>query len=90
MLVFKNKSDVPGCMDEGEIREVGPTFPGQRAGALLFIFGHVADTDHQALHLDAIQTHRWTIMTCSAMTGMNLQKGLEWVVQDAKDRLFMY
>jgi len=29
-------------------------------------------------------------MTCSAMTGMNLQEGLEWVVQDAKARLFLY
>ena len=44
----------------------------------------------QGLQLEAIKTHKWTIMTCSAMTGMNLQKGLEWVVQDAKDRLFLY
>jgi ADP-ribosylation factor-like protein 2 len=29
-------------------------------------------------------------MTCSAMTGENLQEGLQWVVQDAKDRLFLY
>ncbi|GAB7356084.1 hypothetical protein MBLNU459_g6696t2 [Dothideomycetes sp. NU459] len=64
LLVFKNKSDVPGCMDEAEIRK--------------------------ALQLDTIKTHRWTIMTCSAMTGHNLQEGLSWVVQDAKDRLFLY
>jgi len=47
-------------------------------------------TETQALRLDAIQTHKWTIMTCSAMTGRNLQEGLQWVVQDAKDRLFLY
>ncbi|KAL1303867.1 hypothetical protein AAFC00_000322 [Neodothiora populina] len=64
LLVFKNKSDVPGCMNEAEIRE--------------------------ALRLDDIHTHTWTIMTCSAMTGHNLQEGLQWVVQDAKDRLFLY
>jgi ADP-ribosylation factor-like protein 2 len=29
-------------------------------------------------------------MACSAMTGMNLQEGLQWVVQDAKDRLFLF
>lgn len=29
-------------------------------------------------------------MTCSALTGMNLREGLEFVVQDAKDRLFLY
>ncbi|KAJ4373211.1 ADP-ribosylation factor-like protein 2 [Neocucurbitaria cava] len=64
LLVFKNKSDVPGAMSEDEVRE--------------------------GLRLDAIKTHKWTIMTCSAMTGMNLHEGLEWVVQDAKARLFLY
>ncbi|ORY13434.1 ADP-ribosylation factor [Clohesyomyces aquaticus] len=42
------------------------------------------------LHLDSIKTHKWTIMACSAMTGLNLHEGLEWVVQDAKARLFLY
>lgn len=64
LLVFKNKSDVPGSMTEGEVR--------------------------QGLQLDSIKTHKWTIMACSAMTGMNLQEGLQWVVQDAKDRLFLF
>lgn len=44
----------------------------------------------KGLRLDAIRTHKWHIMTCSAMTGMNLQEGLEWVVRDAKERLFLY
>ncbi|KAI5199317.1 ARF/SAR superfamily [Aureobasidium subglaciale] len=44
----------------------------------------------EALRLDAIHTHRWNIMECSALTGLNLQEGLQWVVQDAKDRLFLY
>ncbi|KAL2220880.1 ADP-ribosylation factor family-domain-containing protein [Thermoascus aurantiacus ATCC 26904] len=44
----------------------------------------------EGLRLDAIKTHKWTILPCSAMTGMNLNEGLEWVVQDAKDRLFLY
>ena len=44
----------------------------------------------KALALDRIQTHRWKILTCSAMTGLNLQEGIHWVVQDAKDRLFLY
>lgn len=29
-------------------------------------------------------------MTCSAITGQNLTESLQWVVQDAKDRLFLY
>ncbi|KAF1837412.1 ADP-ribosylation factor, partial [Decorospora gaudefroyi] len=64
LLVFKNKSDVPGAMTENEVR--------------------------MGLQLDAIKTHKWHILTCSAMTGMNLQEGFEWVVQDAKARLFLY
>ena len=47
-------------------------------------------TSTQGLQLDAIKTHRWTIVPCSAITGANLSQGLEWVVQDAKDRLFLY
>jgi len=44
----------------------------------------------QGLRLDDITTHKWTILPCSAMTGENLFEGLDWVVQDAKDRLFLY
>ncbi|KAE8448180.1 ADP-ribosylation factor-like protein 2 [Mollisiaceae sp. DMI_Dod_QoI] len=64
LLVFANKTDVNGCMDEGEIR--------------------------RGLQLDAIRTHKWHIIRCSAITGANLQEGLAWVVQDAKARLFLY
>ncbi|KAL8858161.1 MAG: hypothetical protein Q9178_005338 [Gyalolechia marmorata] len=44
----------------------------------------------KALALDSIKTHKWTIIQCSAITGRNVQEGIEWVVQDAKDRLFLY
>jgi ADP-ribosylation factor-like protein 2 len=44
----------------------------------------------QGLGLDAIQTHKWAILSCSAMSGLNLHEGLQWVVQDAKARLFLY
>ncbi|KAF2756898.1 ADP-ribosylation factor-like protein-like protein 2 [Pseudovirgaria hyperparasitica] len=64
LLVFKNKSDVPGAMTEDEVRE--------------------------SLQLDSIHTHTWNIMACSAITGLNLKEGLEWVVKDAKDRLFLF
>ncbi|RPB23199.1 ARF/SAR superfamily [Terfezia boudieri ATCC MYA-4762] len=42
------------------------------------------------LRLDQIKTHKWTIMRCSAMTGLNLKEGLTWVVEDAKERLFLF
>ncbi len=44
----------------------------------------------KGLELDSIHTHRWIVVPCSAITGENLEKGLAWVVQDAKDRLFLY
>ena len=44
----------------------------------------------KALELERIHTHRWQVVPCSAMTGENLDKGLGWVVQDARDRLFLY
>ncbi|KAF2492173.1 ARF/SAR superfamily [Lophium mytilinum] len=67
-------------------------------GASLLVFKNKSDVSGSmteddvrlALHLDSIKTHKWTIMACSAMTGMNLQEGLQWVVQDAKDRLFLF
>ncbi|KAJ5361718.1 Small GTPase superfamily ARF/SAR type [Penicillium brevicompactum] len=67
-------------------------------GASLLVFLNKTDVEHcmseqevrQRLDLDSIKTHKWTILPCSAMTGTNLNEGLEWVVQDAKDRLFLY
>lgn len=44
----------------------------------------------KGLQLDEIKTHKWTILPCSAMTGKNLQEGLDWVVKDAQERLFLY
>jgi hypothetical protein len=44
----------------------------------------------KALDLERILTHRWVVVPCSAITGENLAKGLDWVVQDARDRLFLY
>ncbi|KAJ9654410.1 ADP-ribosylation factor-like protein 2 [Neophaeococcomyces mojaviensis] len=64
LLIFLNKTDIPGCMSDDEV--------------------------HQKLELNQISTHRWIIVRCSAMTGENLEKGLAWVVQDARDRLFLY
>jgi ADP-ribosylation factor-like protein 2 len=86
LLVFKNKSDVSGAMTEDEVREVG----GGQGNVEVEGCCQANANRAQGLRLDAIKTHKWHIMTCSAMTGMNLQEGLEWVVQDAKARLFLY
>lgn len=80
LLVFKNKSDVPDSMSSDEIRRVGSVCSHDQQ----------CPNVRQALQLDSIKTHRWTIMACSAMTGDNLEAGLRWVVKDAQDRLFLY
>ncbi|KAH7162288.1 ADP-ribosylation factor family-domain-containing protein [Dactylonectria estremocensis] len=68
------------------------------AGASLLVFANKTDVDGcmteeeilSSLQLETIRTHRWHILPCSAMTGNNLKEGLAWVVDDAKQRLFLY
>ncbi|KAI9811041.1 MAG: hypothetical protein M1832_001071 [Thelocarpon impressellum] len=68
------------------------------AGRDLLVFANKVDVDgcmsedeiRQGLQLDAIRTHKWAIIRCSGITGSKLREGLEWVVQDAKQRLFLY
>lgn len=69
-------------MDEQEILDVRPGHPWRPEADTL--------TFSQGLRLEAIRTHRWHILRCSAMTGTNLKEGLAWVVEDAKKRLFLY
>ncbi|KAF2749388.1 ADP-ribosylation factor [Sporormia fimetaria CBS 119925] len=68
------------------------------SGASLLVFKNKSDVAgamsedevREGLQLDNIRTHKWTIMECSAMTGLNLREGLRWVVEDAKQRLFLF
>lgn len=83
MLVFKNKSDVSGSMSEDEVRQVSSAASARYRSARLTF-------KSKALDLDSIKTHRWKIMACSAMTGLNLDTGLAFVVEDAKERLFLF
>ncbi|KAF1815983.1 ARF/SAR superfamily [Eremomyces bilateralis CBS 781.70] len=48
------------------------------------------DQVRDILRLDDIRTHRWSIMECSAMTGQNLPEAMNWVLADAKERLFLF
>lgn len=89
LLVFKNKSDVPGCMSEEEIRKVWMHAVGLRVLSAVQL-RHSELTRWQALELDEIKTHRWKIIASSAVTGVGLQEGVDWVVRDAKERMFLY
>ncbi|KAI9802098.1 MAG: ADP-ribosylation factor-like protein 2 [Piccolia ochrophora] len=67
-------------------------------GASLLVFLNKTDVEgcmgeedvRQGLQLDSIATHKWTIIRCSGITGSNLREGLNWVVQDAKEKLFLF
>ncbi|RUS25668.1 ADP-ribosylation factor family-domain-containing protein [Jimgerdemannia flammicorona] len=67
------------------------------AGATLLVFankqdlpGAVSDVQlRKVLDLDAIATHHWAIQACSAVTGENLLKGMNWVVTDVASRIYM-
>ncbi|KAF7331682.1 GTP-binding protein [Mycena kentingensis (nom. inval.)] len=66
------------------------------AGASLLIFankqdlpGSMSDSEiRDALDLRSIKSHHWMIWSCSAVTGQNLVKGLDWVVGDVAGRLY--
>ncbi|KAL8688385.1 MAG: hypothetical protein Q9218_005692 [Villophora microphyllina] len=67
-------------------------------GASLLVFANKSDIEgnmsveqiRKSLALDAIKTHNWAIKECSAVTGYNVQEGIKWVVEDAKQRFFLY
>ncbi|KAH8829941.1 ADP-ribosylation factor-like protein [Flagelloscypha sp. PMI_526] len=66
------------------------------AGASLLVLANKQDLAgsmtakeiHTALNLDAITTHNYSILPCSAITGLNLVEGLDWVVGDVAERLY--
>ncbi|CAZ82403.1 unnamed protein product [Tuber melanosporum] len=67
-------------------------------GASLLVFANKTDVSGcmaepeitQGLNLNDIKTHKWAIFSCSAITGKNISEGLDWVVGDAQERLFLY
>ncbi|KIW97958.1 uncharacterized protein Z519_01542 [Cladophialophora bantiana CBS 173.52] len=85
-------------MDDCKAELKGLLLEERLAGASLLVFlnktdvagGMTQEEVTQLLDLKRILTHRWVVIPCSAMTGENLEKGLDWVVQDARDRLFLY
>ncbi|KAA1093660.1 hypothetical protein PGTUg99_017533 [Puccinia graminis f. sp. tritici] len=44
----------------------------------------------EALALNSKPTgHRWRVMACSAISGMNVMEGLDWVVDEVASRLYL-
>ncbi|KAL5256835.1 hypothetical protein ACHWQZ_G011932 [Mnemiopsis leidyi] len=66
------------------------------AGATLLVFANKQDLPgalepkeiREVLELDNIKTHHWIILGCSAVTGENLLKGMDWLIEDIASRIF--
>lgn len=66
------------------------------AGATLLVFANKQDLPgaltseeiKEALELDQIKSHHWLILDCSAVTGKNLLKGVDWIIDDIASRIF--
>jgi len=66
------------------------------AGATLLVFANKQDLPgalssdqiKEALELESIKSHHWLIQDCSAVTGENLLKGMDWVIDDIAARIF--
>lgn len=51
--------------------------------------GNVVDLIARNLRLANITNHNWNILPCSAYTGHNIDAGLEWIVEEVKQRLYI-
>lgn len=66
------------------------------SGATLIVFANKQDLPgaltekeiREALDLDNIKSHHWIILGCSAVTGENLLKGVDWLIADIASRIF--
>jgi hypothetical protein len=34
--------------------------------------------------------HKWTIINSSAVTGRGLEQGVEWVIEDGRERMYLF
>ncbi|KAJ3094858.1 phosphatidylserine decarboxylase 1 [Physocladia obscura] len=89
--------DRPDRMEDCR-RELAALLQEERlAGATLLIFANKQDLPSartkeqiaEILNLPDIQTHHWHIESCSAVTGEHLLEGMNWIVGDIADRVFM-
>jgi ADP-ribosylation factor-like protein 2 len=69
------------------------------AGATLLVLSNKQDLRGAAacseiaeqLHLKEISgSHHWRIMACSAVTGLNLASGFDWLLDDVSSRVFSF
>ncbi|ODQ68363.1 ARF/SAR superfamily [Nadsonia fulvescens var. elongata DSM 6958] len=53
-------------------------------------YSTVVDQMVELLELKQIKGHKWLVLPCSALSGYNLIKGLDFVTEEVGDRLYRY
>lgn len=91
------QEEVASLLSPSNHIQTDPYSPWQRlAGATLLVFANKQDIEgsmtsdeiKDALDLDKITSHHWLIVSCSAIQGDNLLKGIDWLVGDIGARVF--
>lgn len=67
------------------------------SGATLLIYCNKQDVEgalspneiKEFLELDTITTRHWGVIPCSAMTGLGIFEGIDWLVNDISKRIYM-
>jgi ADP-ribosylation factor-like protein 2 len=92
LLIWANKQDLQGSFSTEQIAEALHLSPLSRSDR-----GHGNDSTEgagpvkeNATETSAAWTHRhWSIHACSAVKGEGLLEGMDWLVKDIGDRIFL-
>lgn len=90
LLVLANKQDVPGALSSKDIKDVCISnfqlnFQVQtHLITQISFFGFI----FQILELDKIETHHWSVVGVSAVTGEKLLTSIDWLIDDIAKRIF--
>lgn len=87
LLVFANKQDVQGAVSLDTISQVSSQI--KIIFKIFFEKKNKLILSIKALDLDCIKTHHWTVLPCSAITGLNLLPGVDWIVEDISSRIYL-
>ena len=96
LLVLANKQDIDGALDAPSIARaldlVAPA-PGEDAGPSSGASGpaETEEGEGEGVRPTALSAKRhWHIQPCSAVTGEGLVEGIDWIVKDIADRVYMF
>lgn len=82
LLVLANKQDVPGALSSKEIKDVCAEFLS------VFTSSNWTRFSLQILELEQIETHHWSVVGVSAVTGHKLLSSVDWLIDDIAKRIF--